>query len=375
MLPYLGVFFLSSSLLAVTDRIKKNQKIFFVALAIILPCLLAGFRANHIGTDTEVYLMPTIDAATYSHSFSEYLDTTWFRIWRFLSVRDFERGFTIFVYITAKTLGSFWTKFILEMFIVVPVYIAIKKYGKYPIWIGMTVFYLTTYNSTLNMIRQSVAISFTLLGILYIFEKNKKGFMACLLVAVSFHISGIALILIAMIFYFVNSNRPINDSSLIKSEFQKVILVSIAGISTLFLLGIVPKLLKILGLGNYVNYFTGTFHFLPKQFIFQVPMILFIWINWKRWNEKERNARFFIVMFILTLLSLQLISVNIYSGRIAYYFSIIGVLTYPSLCYCSSRKSSRFLMTSLLLMYLLVYWWLYYGVQGIDGTIPYEGGL
>ncbi|MCO4579619.1 hypothetical protein Si070_01265 [Streptococcus infantarius subsp. infantarius] len=378
MLPYLSVFFLSSSLLALTDRIKKNQRYFFIVLALALPCFLAAYRADHIGTDTEVYLIPTINAATYSNSFSEYLDTSWFRIWRFLVVRDFERGFTVVVYIVTKVLGSFWTKFILETFIIIPVYMAIKKYNKYPVWLGMTVFYMTTYNSTLNMIRQSVAVSFTILGIVYLLEKNKIGFMACLLLATSFHVSGLALLLIRLLYYFVKVNNSGSDTLAVKVELRKVIIILITGILTLLLLEFVPKLLTIIGLGNYINYFTGTFHFVPKQIIIRVPIMFFMWMNWKQWNKEEQNARFFIAMFILTLLCLQLISVNIYSGRIAYYFSIIEILTYPSLCYCDAKKSKRFLMISLLLIYILIYWWFYYGVQGIDGTIPYviyEGGL
>ncbi|HFU3952251.1 TPA: EpsG family protein [Streptococcus suis] len=378
MLPYLSVFFLSSSLLALAEKIKKNQRTIFIALALALPCFLAAYRADYIGTDTEVYLMPTINAATYSNSFSAYLDTSWFRIWRFLVVRDFELGFTVVVYVVSKVLGSFWTKFILEAFIIIPVYTAIKKHGRYPSWLGMMVFYLTTYNSTLNMIRQSVAVSFTILGIIYLFEKKKIGFLICLLLATSFHVSGLALLPIGLMYYFVKVGSSRNGDLAVKIELRKVIIILIAGILTLFLFGFVPKLLTIIGLGNYINYFTGTFHFVPKQFIIRVPIMFFMWVNWRQWNKEEQNARFFIAMFILALLCLQLVSVNIYSGRIAYYFSIIEVLTYPSLCYCESKKSKRFLMIILLIIYILVYWWFYYGVQGIDGTIPYvvyKGGL
>lgn len=371
MLPYISVFFASSSLIAFSERIKKNQRLFFVILALVLPCLLAGFRANHIGTDTEVYLMPTINAATSSHSFSEYLGTSWYRIWRFLSVKDFERGFTIVVYIITKLLGSFWTKFILEMLIIAPIYLSIKKYAKYPAWLGMMVFYLTTYNSTLNMIRQSVAVSFTLLGILYFLEKSKKGFITCFLVAISFHVSGIVLALIATIFYFIKSNRQDDNIALMKSEIRKVVLILVIGVVALFSLGIVSQILTILGLGNYVNYFGGTFHFVPNQFLSRLPIIFLMIISWYKWNEGESNARFFIAMFIIELLCLQLTSVNIYSGRIAYYFSSINVLTYPSLCYCRPQRGRRFFVISALLIYLMLYWWFYYGVQGIDGTIPY----
>lgn len=371
MLPYLGVFFASSSLIALSEKIKKNQRLFFVILALALPCMLAGFRADHIGTDTEVYLMPTINAATSSHSFSEYLNTSWYRIWRFLSVKDFERGFTLVVYITTKLLGAFWTKSILEMLTIAPTYLAIKKYGKYPAWLGMMVFYLTTYNSTLNMMRQSIAVAFTLLGILYFIERNKKGFVTCLLVGCSFHTSGVVLLLIAAMFYFIKPKQQLDTLFSRRVELQKVALILVLGIASLFSLGLVSSILKIIGLGSYVNYFGGTFHFVQNQFLNRFPIMLFILISWNKWNEGESYARFFIAMFILEVLCLQLISVNVYSGRIAYFFSSVNVLAYPSLCYCRPQKGRRFLMISALLAYLLLYWWFYYGIKGIDATIPY----
>lgn len=370
MLPYLSVFFVSSTLIAFSEIVKKNQRLFFVILALALPCILAGYRASHIGTDTEVYLTPMIKAATSAYSFSDYLGSGWFRIWRFLFVKNFEIGFTSLVYITARFFGSFWTKTIIEMLIVVPVYLSIKKYAKYPTWLGMLVFYLITYNSTLNMIRQSVAVSFTLLGTMYLLEKNKKGVITCLLVAISFHISGLALGLIAVVYYFIKSNKQ-NEKGLIQSELRRVLILFGVGVATLFSLGIVSRILIMVGLGRYSNYFGGEYHFVMNMFIIRLPILILMAMAWKRWNKKEKNARFFLAMFIMTMLCLQLVSVNSYSGRIAYYFSAIEVLTYPSLCYSRQRPLNRFLMTGLLISYLIVYWWVYYGVQGIDGTIPY----
>lgn len=370
MLPYLSVFFMSSTLIAFSEIVKKNQRLFFVILALALPCLLAGYRASHIGTDTEVYLTPMMDAATSAYSFSEYLDFGWYRIWRFLFVRDFEFGFTSLVFITTRFFGAFWTKTIIEALIVIPVYLSIKKYAKYPTWLGMLVFYLITYNSTLNMIRQSVAVSFTLLGIMYLMEKNRLGIVSCLLVAISFHISGLALALIVSVYYFIKSGKK-NEVHLRYSELRKVVLILVVGVATLFSLGLVSRILTMVGLGNYVNYFGGEFHFVPNMFIIRLPIMILIALGWRNWNKEENNSRFFLAMFIVTLLCLQLVSVNSYSGRIAYYFSSIEVLTYPSLCYSNPRKLNRFLMMSLLISYMVVYWCVYYGVQGIDGTMPY----
>ncbi|MFV8211406.1 EpsG family protein [Streptococcus pluranimalium] len=372
MLPYLSVFFMSSGLLALSDKIKKSQRYIFVILALILPCILAGLRASFIGTDTEVYLMPTINAAISSNSFSDFLDTGWFRIWRYLYVRDFERGFTLLIYVSSRLLGLFWTKFIIQALIIVPVYVALKKYKKYPIWFGMLIFYFLTYNSTLNMIRQSIAVSFMLLGLIYLMESERRKFLLCFLVSISFHISGIILVINALLYFFIKSKSKEQDSRIfIENELTKVLIIFVFGILTLFSIGLVSKILGIIGLGSYSHYFNGVFHFVPNRFLIRLPILFLIIFNWRKWNYSEDNSRFFLAMFMISIMCSQLVSVNTYSGRIAYYFTIFEVLSIPSICYANKNRTIRYLMILFIIVYLVVYWWSYYYIEGIDATVPY----
>lgn len=371
MLPYLGVFFLSTVLLAVSDKIKKNQRLFFIILALILPGILAAFRANTIGTDTESYLVPTINAAFNSQSFSEYLGSRWFRIWRYLYVSNFEIGFSTVIYVTTKILGAIWAKFVIEMLIIVPVYLSIKKYAKYPSWLGMLVFYLTAYNTTLNLVRQSIAMSFVLLGVMYLFEKKRKAFIICLITSMLFHQTGVVLVVIAMLMKFIKDHGDVNESTIIKYELSKISIIAIVAVGALFSLGFIIQILKFVGLASYTAYLGDGFHFVINQSIFRLPILLLIFVNWRIWNRYESNSRIFLAMFILTLLCWQLTSVNIYAGRISYYFSIIEVLTFPSLCYSHSNKNFRFFMISYLIIFLLCYWWIFYVYYGIDATVPY----
>lgn len=371
MFPYISVFLLSSSLLALAERIQKSQRWFFVAVALFLPCVLAGLRANFIGTDTEVYLMPTITAAQDARSFAEYLESSWFRIWRYLYVGNFEIGFTSVVYIATKLFGAIWTKIVIQLLIVVPVYLSIKKYGKYPAWLGMLVFYFTTYNATLNLIRQSIAMSFVLLGTIYFLEKSKRGFLACLVIAVLFHKTGVVLLVVAALIHFIKISSQSNDYLSRKIELRNVLIVVGFAIAGLFSLSLVIQILRLAGLSNYTNYLGDGFRFVVNQSVLRLPIIVLIIFNWRKWNESERNARVFLLMFILTLLCWQLTSVNIYVGRISYYVSVIEVITYPSLCYTHIKKSNRFFMLSYLLVFLVSYWWIFYIYYGFDATVPY----
>ena len=68
MTPYIIVFMISIGLFALSDRVKFTQRKPVVFVAVITLCLLAGLRAESIGTDTRVYLVPIFEAAKKSQS-------------------------------------------------------------------------------------------------------------------------------------------------------------------------------------------------------------------------------------------------------------------------------------------------------------------
>ena len=63
MTPYIVVFIISIGLFALSDRVKFTQRKPVVFIAVLTLCLLAGLRAENIGTDTRVYLVPIFEAA------------------------------------------------------------------------------------------------------------------------------------------------------------------------------------------------------------------------------------------------------------------------------------------------------------------------
>ena len=63
MMPYIVVFIISIGFFALSDRVKFTQRKPVVFVAVMILCLLAGLRAESIGTDTKVYLVPVFEAA------------------------------------------------------------------------------------------------------------------------------------------------------------------------------------------------------------------------------------------------------------------------------------------------------------------------
>ena len=109
MTPYIIVFMISIGLFALSDRVKFTQRKPVVFVAVITLCLLAGLRAESIGTDTRVYLVPIFEAAKKSHSLGEYLNSSFHAFtWTTDYVKDMEPLFPLLVLIVTKITGSLY---------------------------------------------------------------------------------------------------------------------------------------------------------------------------------------------------------------------------------------------------------------------------
>ena len=164
---YIVCFLISCFYFWLSEKSKnKFAKNGLAIIAILIPCILAGLRADTVGTDVKVYVEPIYHAAKESTGFSDYMGQSWFYIWRYKYVHDFEIGFTTLVFVIAKITGSLgMVLFFIHAFIVTPIYIGLRRMHKtYPISFGMLVFYLMFYNTSLNMMRQWIAMAILLMA-------------------------------------------------------------------------------------------------------------------------------------------------------------------------------------------------------------------
>lgn len=137
---YIAVFLMSCFLIWLSEKSpSRNVGKLLAFIAILLPCILAGMRADTIGTDVKVYVEPMYNAAKQSTNFSSYMSQRWYVIWRYMYVDKFEIGFTTLVYLIEKLGGSLGTVlFFIHVLIVAPVYLGLKKMNKpYPVCLGM----------------------------------------------------------------------------------------------------------------------------------------------------------------------------------------------------------------------------------------------
>lgn len=376
---YIAVFLVSCIFFWLSEKCKSGfSKNFFAVIAILVPCILAGMRADTIGTDVKVYVEPLYNAAKQSTSFFSYMNQRWFYIWRYKYVYDFEIGFILLVYLIEKIGGSIGlVLFFIHILVLSPIYLGLKRINKrYPIWLGMLVFYMLFYNTSLNMMRQWIAMSILFYGLCYLLEHKKKKYFIVVIAACLFHTS--ALVGFAIYFLYMYSQKQreyIRFANFRLDGSLAPIKLFIYGCIVLLSLNIIAVLLRAIGLAKYTGYIQGnsSIYLMPNQIILRLPIIILLVIRWKRMMAEDELTPFYGSMIVLDLLASQLISINVYAFRIASFFSEYNMLSYSALVYAGNRKyrANRYITLLYVLAYIIYYWIYYYVITGTHATFPY----
>lgn len=321
------VFFLISCFLIWLSEKSSSRYIgkLLAFIAILLPCILAGMRADTIGTDLRVYVEPMYNAAKQSTSFSSYMDQRWYVIWRYMYVNKFEIGFTTLVYLIEKLGGSLGTVlFFIQALILAPIYLGLKRMKKsYPVYLGMLVFYLLFYNTSLNMMRQWIAMSILFYGLSYLITNEKKKYFITIVVACLFHTSALMGVVIYFLYMYSQKQREyIKIANFKLSGSLAPVKVFIYGCIVLLSLNVIAVLLRTFGLAKYAGYIqgNGSIYLMPNQIILRLPIIILLIIRWRRILTEDELTPFYGSMLVLDLLASQLISINVYAFRIASFF-------------------------------------------------------
>lgn len=360
---------LSVLMLLLTNHLKKGQRKIVAFIAILIPCLIAALRADEIGTDTSVYLVQITESAQNADNIKDYLNTSWLSSWRYKSVSDYEVAFIAVIYIVVKLFHSIAAvKFVVEALMLFPIYFALKKMDKESyMWFSFLVYYCMMYNSSFNVMRQFIAMSFVLLAFAYALKRQFKGAIIWELVAMLFHTSAVLGIATYGLFLFTNKDTPVRWIRIFK-KYSRMIIAILIGILSIVATNIVIKIMTMVGLGGYVGYISGDISFLPNQIIVRLPIFLLFLVLWKKMQRGETWNRFLFVMLIYDLICSQFASVLSYSGRITWYFVQFEMITLPSF-YLQSKKNKIVLFY--ILGYLAFYWWYYYVNLNWGNTVPF----
>ena len=245
---YCIMFLISLIFIYIGTKLEKKNKIFayvFEIIGILLPCLLAAFRATTIGTDTDVYVTKIFDAACKEQNgFIHFIQHPNSKVKEIL--------YLSITYISAKISSNVGVLlFINELLVIAPVFIALKRKNKgngNALLLGMFLFYTFFYNMSLNIARQSIAISFTILAFSFI-DENKIKFIALGIVAFLFHRTAIILAPIFILYIFLDNDK-IKDKNKVNTKI--FILISLV-LGIIFFKQILNSLVN---MGVFSKYFT-----------------------------------------------------------------------------------------------------------------------
>ena len=378
MAVYLIGFALSAALIAYGQ--KKRLPIFLTvsAIALLIPCLIAGLRSQEIGTDVMVYAKNMTNAAIQSDNLGEYFRSYWYLDWRNMYVQDVEPAFSLLVYFAAKlthNLGG--VLFAIQAVTILPVFTALVRNRKNaPVWLGMLVFYLMYYNATLNLMRQWAALSFLLLAFQMLRERKPALTALFCVLGFLFHFSAVIVIAVYGIYwllwvcrrsYITHQNLQIQTSTFLATALFVVAMLAVMN------LPLVIKLLSSVGFDRYNNYLEGEqFSLMLNQIILRLPLLAVLIIGWKDLKRTDRAANFYLAMVLLDMVAAQLVSVDVNAIRIGYFFSIYAVLWVPSVYQTSSTGLKRTAVALLVVAYALFFWYFTYVLQMRHETIPYQ---
>lgn len=331
---YFSVIACSIVVAIVSDQISNRSVSFLVRLvAIIPPAVVAGLRDLVIGTDIGNYGAFNFEAATRFSSLFDYL--------KYIKINNkVEVGYSLINYIVSRftdSMGIFL--FILNMLTLLFLVMALGQFkGSMASWFGLFVYYFTMWGTSLNVMRQSLAVTIVLWGMArYINNEKLIQFILIILLAMTIHQTAILGLFLVLIYKIFSQNFGIHHI---------VTLVLASGIILFFLNphnGLIISIMRnIPVLGKYytifvqygLKYITAGSGMSLKAISIQVlptVLTLFLLISEKRVTTKSRIPlkTFFIMSLFLTIV-FELVNIN--SGvlsRLGMYFSIIQVIAVP----------------------------------------------
>lgn len=356
MLIYYGVFLISTFFVYLAER-KKTSKIksaFMWLIAILGPTFLAAVRAETVGTDTSGYVKEIFELCKNG--------TDWKYI---VGAYQCEIGYYWINYMVSYFTDSFQILlFVIQILVLMPVIISCKN-NKDLVepYISYLFFLVLFYNRTLNMTRQSIAISFCILAVTFMRKQEIRKFLLCVIIAMTMHRIAILFIFIYFLYYFLQKKDRV---------FYKFLFSVIAILVLIFYQTIVVKLVDLGYISKRYLYYanSGNQNISTIELLTKVIFLIIILITSKYLNKKNKDNGFLIFILILDILVYCIGFYANYAQRISYYLGFFVIFIIPQVPKCMKMNQRRVCLFFLLAI-SFVFSYCYYGINECDGTVPY----
>lgn len=268
---YFIMYALTTFLFWCASKLRGGISYVAYAIGIFCPCFLAAVRDETIGTDLTgygeiVYLNTQNIPLNYAIQQND----------------DNPIGFVTFAWLVNAFGGSFYIYlFLIELIIILPTLLAMVNFLGETAWIGMLVFLLTCYPTSLNIMKQMMATSILLLAFIAEIRGRIKTGLVLTIIAVLFHQTAI----IGFLFYpsYCYFTRP-GKYSIVRRIATYVIYLVILGVFFSFSSPIISRIAVFKQSYSYVEDQIGNGGFSIKYFLYFAMLILLSISEPGKWN-------------------------------------------------------------------------------------------
>ena len=361
MIPYFIAFFTSILFCWLGERSSYKfafiSKIFYL-LSVLIISIFTALRDLNIGTDIQTYAIWEFNDAIASNDLADFVINRLGIMEPFYSVLNY--------IVSCFTNNIHWLLFIIAILIYGFTLAGLYKYNsKIAVWMGWACFLFIFYGDTLNMLRQSIAISICFWGFHYVLDLKDKRFWVTLFIAFLFHNSAIIFIPIYFLYkVLIRRNTFFFDVSIILCFIFAICYYQL--FLELFMnIGLLPE--------KFIRYISYGFNLEVNPIILRLPFIVFALCFYKQFVFKDSvyskaESTLYILMLIFDMISCQLRSILVPLYRISLYFGIYKLIVYSRIYFITKNK---FFMGTMLLIFLIALWIYQNVVQGNNEIYPY----
>lgn len=375
---YILCFILTPLLIYFAEKqLKKEKKIsgyILLFLAILIPSLVAGLRSLNVGRDIGTYVTPAIKNAL-SMNFADYMKS-------YLNFGgDLESGYRILIYICSHISSSpnfslFVIQFLTMLFVVLFAY---KNREKMNMTFVMIVYMLTCYCTSLNYMRQNLAIAIILLSVCFFEKKKYIKTLLLFLLAFSFHKISIVALLIYFFIWLTNLKIPQKRKTLI----YYLVFISMI-LATIFYSKIVYFFTNVISILPEKYYKYTTFYFGTdesrslSEYLYKIFWIVAAFIYKKFVNKEENPINIDLTLFLLftDFLTLVIAYQITNASRVGLYFYYLGLFyIIPNFNKIFKNNKTRKLISLACIAIMFMYWIWVFVIYKWCETFPYTSDI
>ncbi len=357
---YFSIFTISSILMGIAELASKKRQllivtILFALMAILVLTIFGAIRADSVGTDT----------ATYNRYFMVAVNSTDFTSFHydFKYIDQSEFGFTVLNYVISRFIHNpqgfeFICGLITDSCVCRALFLMRDRVS---ITLGWLTFCFLFYGTSIDILRQAIAMSMILLAIALLYhEKYLRSFiLVCL--AFSLHTSailGFLIFITGYLFQRVRSN-------------QGKVAVNIGLVVFTIALPFLIQALSHLGAftDKYNSYLSQAQSFpLAATLGVRLPMLVMVlWSLLVCHGRLPRMAIWIYVLIIQEFLMFPLLLISPVVGRLMLYFGIAKIIGYPMALHYSGFRS-RGIRLVINLFYIVMLGIIFYNQVIIDNN-------